>query len=149
MSDEKQTQNGVTMPRIGTKTRKVWEIATQISEKENRPCTRVEILSACDEEGIPNGTASTQYSHWRKYHGLSGGRIVKPKETKVIPIPKKKEEAPVEQTENQVPNDGNTDVYDAGWDAYCDGKNETDCPYEADTSNASEWTQGYREASES
>ena len=161
MPDERDRKNGVTKPKAGTKTRMVWDILTEISEKQNRPATREEALEACLAKEINKSTITTQYSHWKRYHGIQG-KVLKPGEVAKAPkkkTPKKaaKETAtppadapptpPEENTaENLVPNDGKTDDYDAGWDAYCEGKQESDNPHEPDSSEGSDWTQGFRDA---
>ncbi len=55
-------------PSKGTKTERVWAIADQISAKNGYQASRAEILSACQQAGIHPGTASTQYSHWKKQY---------------------------------------------------------------------------------
>lgn len=177
MSDERNRKNGVTMPQAGSKTRRVWDIATGLSEKFNRPATREEVLKACEDEGISEGTRETQYSHWKRFHGLLG-RVVKPgaaptpvppkssevkpaakkaakqtKENKVAKFPKKTEAPPAdEEAPPYDHNEGgfvsNSDAYDAGWNAYCDGMQETNNPYEDDTQENSDWTMGFRAAKE-
>lgn len=69
---EKDSQNGVTRPKENTKTGKVWEIADSISEENERPAYRKEVLAAAEEASIHPATAATQYGRWRKYHGLQG-----------------------------------------------------------------------------
>lgn len=62
--------NGVSQPRAGTKTRRVWDIADEISKSAGRPAFRKEVLEQCDAEGIVRGTAATQYGKWCTFHGL-------------------------------------------------------------------------------
>jgi hypothetical protein len=67
----KVTQNGITMPRPGTTTGRVWEIADDISHKTNTPAVRKDVLEQAIEEGINSSTAATQYGQWCKFHGLT------------------------------------------------------------------------------
>lgn len=64
------SQNGVTRPKPGTATGKVWEIADQLSADAKGPAPRGEVLKACEGEGINPSTAATQYGRWRKFFGL-------------------------------------------------------------------------------
>lgn len=70
-------QNGVRMPRPGSKTRFVWDVATKISEDSGTPATRKDVVAECEKEGINMHTILTQYSQWRKFHGIVG-RVVEP-----------------------------------------------------------------------
>lgn len=92
----KDTQNGVTRPKEGTQTGRVWEIADKISTEKGEPAPRKEVLEAfIAEDGNPS-TGATQYGRWRKYHGLA-------QETGKPGRPKKKvEEAPAVDTETAV-----------------------------------------------
>jgi len=66
----KDTQNGVTRPKAGTKTCRIWEIADSLSAQEGAPVARKKVLEAAMAEDINAATAATQYGRWRKYHGL-------------------------------------------------------------------------------
>lgn len=68
----KDTKNGVTRPKAGTKTGRVWEIADAQSENKGAPALRKDVLEECVSEGINQATAATQYGRWRKYYGLEG-----------------------------------------------------------------------------
>lgn len=162
-NDEKQIKNGVTMPRAGSKTRAVWDTATKISEKENRPATREEVLSACMENGIAKATAATQYSHWKKYYGLTG-RIVDPnRAAKVTPPPAKRDakkdanvvKIPTNEpstvpvtagTKTEAETTQDNSCYDEGWDAYCEGKSKSDNPYQKAESQHDTWNSGFEDA---
>lgn len=79
----KDSKNGVTRPKAGTKTGRVWEIADAQSQALGSPAPRAPVLEAATGEGINAATAATQYGRWRKYHGLEGtGKTVtaKPEE---------------------------------------------------------------------
>jgi len=70
----KDEKNGVTRPRAGTSTGKVWEIADAISQETKSPADRKSVVAKCTEAGINPSTAATQYGKWRKYHGLVAER---------------------------------------------------------------------------
>lgn len=63
-------QNGVTRPRTGTATGRVWEIADALSAQGGKPAARAEVLKAFEAEGGNSSTGATQYGRWRKFHGL-------------------------------------------------------------------------------
>lgn len=78
----KVAQNGVTRPKDGTTTCRVWEIADEISSKLGKPADRKAVIDQVHAEGINTSTGATQYGKWRKFHGLVGeaapGRAAKP-----------------------------------------------------------------------
>lgn len=63
-------QNGVTRPKAGTATGRVWEIADELSEQAGQPAERAEVLKAYEAEGGNSSTGATQFGRWRKFHGL-------------------------------------------------------------------------------
>lgn len=67
---EVDKQNGISRPKSGTKTGRVWEIADELSAATNAPATRKDVLVKTTAESINSATAATQYGRWRKYHGL-------------------------------------------------------------------------------
>jgi len=69
---EKDTANGITRPKAGTKTGRVWEITDAQSANLGSPAPRKGVLEECVAEDINAATAATQYGRWRKYHGLEG-----------------------------------------------------------------------------
>ena len=69
---EKDSQNGITRPKAGTKTGTVWEIADTMSQKLGKPAGRKAVLDAATDVEINPATAATQYGRWRKYNGLAG-----------------------------------------------------------------------------
>lgn len=167
-------QNGVTMPQAGGKTRAPWDIATRLSEQLNRPATRDEVLKACEAAGIAKGTRETQYSHWKKYHGLTG-RVVPttknaapaapptapeptapnsvnvssqpaPQAPAPPPPPHNPQSAPPGVPGEEVYNSKEHDISDAGWDAYCEGKNLSDNPHPPDSRERELWDYGWNEA---
>ena len=66
----KVEQNGVTRPKEGTKTGKVWEFADELSAAINAPAKRADVLAKANAAGINPATTTTQYGRWRKFHGL-------------------------------------------------------------------------------
>lgn len=78
----KVQQNGVTRPKDGTTTGRVWAIADEISAKKGEPADRKTVIEQVVAEGINASTGATQYGKWRKFHGLVGeaspGRAAKP-----------------------------------------------------------------------
>lgn len=78
----KVSQNGVTRPKEGTTTGRVWQIADEQSAKKGEPADRKSVIEQVVAEGINASTGATQYGKWRKFHGLVGeaspGRAAKP-----------------------------------------------------------------------
>jgi hypothetical protein len=66
----KDIKNGVTRPKDGTKTGRVWGIADEKSTALGAPVPRKDVIEAGTAEGINAATIATQYGRWRKYHGL-------------------------------------------------------------------------------
>ncbi len=67
----KDSKNGVTMPAPGTKTRRIWDIADEISQSAGRPALRGEVMDQSRKESLSDGTAGTQYGRWMTYHGVT------------------------------------------------------------------------------
>ena len=84
----KVQQNGVTRPKDGTTTGRVWAIADEISSKKGEPADRKTVIEQVVAEGINASTGATQYGKWRKFHGLVGeaspGRAAKPAEVAAL-----------------------------------------------------------------
>lgn len=80
----KDIQNGVTRPKPGTTTGRVWQIADEQSAKLGAPAPRKDVLAVATAEDINVATAATQYGKWRKYHGLAA----EPKAPKAAPAEK-------------------------------------------------------------
>jgi bifunctional DNA-binding transcriptional regulator/antitoxin component of YhaV-PrlF toxin-antitoxin module len=53
-------------PTAGSKTRRVWDIADELTRAGNRPAERSEVIRRYEAEGGNYNTASTQYHHWKK-----------------------------------------------------------------------------------
>ena len=103
---EREKQNGQTKPAEGTLTRKLWDIIDGISAKNAAPATRKEVMEAAAAAVPPFNTAmsASLYSHWRKFHGLTGtsapGRTAKPEgETPAAPAAPEAPVAPVVEGE--------------------------------------------------
>jgi hypothetical protein len=64
------TQNGVTRPREGTATGRVWQITDEIGAREGRQPTRKEVMEVGQAEGLNAATIATQYGRYRKFFGL-------------------------------------------------------------------------------
>lgn len=77
-------ENGVRVPKPGTKTRRVWDLADALSNQLNAPTPVKPLLEACAEEGINDSTTKTQYARWRKFHNVSG-RITAPQADEATP----------------------------------------------------------------
>lgn len=69
---EREKQNGQTKPAEGTLTRKLWDIIDQISAKNAAPATRKEVMEAAAAGAFNTAMSASLYSHWRKFHGLTG-----------------------------------------------------------------------------
>lgn len=68
----RDTENGVTRPKAGTKTGRVWEIADEKASASGGRARRKDVLAQCEAEELNAATAATQYGRWRKYNGLEG-----------------------------------------------------------------------------
>lgn len=78
---ELREQNGITEPRPGSKTRRVWDIATEIGEGKGAPPTLAEVKEQAEAEGLNPSTVQTQYNRFRRFYGLPPqGRAPKAKE---------------------------------------------------------------------
>jgi hypothetical protein len=71
---EREKQNGQTKPAEGTLTRKLWDIIDSISATTKEPATRKAVMEAAASATPPFNAAmsASLYSHWRKFHGLTG-----------------------------------------------------------------------------
>lgn len=66
----KDISNGVTRPRLGSLTARVWTICDEQSAAANAPAERAKVIEQATAEGINPATVATQHGKWRKYHGL-------------------------------------------------------------------------------
>lgn len=67
---QKEKRNGVTRPKSGTATERVWQIADAQSMHERKPAKRKNVIDAYVLEGGNKATAATQYARWRRFWGL-------------------------------------------------------------------------------
>jgi hypothetical protein len=66
----KIVQNGITRPKAGTATGRVWDIADEISREAKAPAPRKGVLDKAVAEGINPATAATQYVKWCRFFGV-------------------------------------------------------------------------------
>lgn len=81
---ERAQSNGITKPKDGSTTGRIWDIADSISKKKGSPATRAEVLEQTGKEEINEATVATQYQRWRTYFGVKAA----PKAAKAAPAPK-------------------------------------------------------------
>ena len=84
---KKDQKNGVTRPKEGSTTRKVWDIADRLKE-------RAPVLAECAKRKINPATATTQFGKWREYNGLKGRSVKKAKPAKKVPAKKSTKKSP-------------------------------------------------------
>ena len=70
-SPNPSARSDIRKPTRGTKTRRVWEIADEITASTQRPARREDVIRVARKEGLNPNTASTQYSRWARFNGLS------------------------------------------------------------------------------
>jgi len=72
----REEANGVKRPSAGTLCAQVWNIATELSNGDEKPTTKIaklsEVVKAATAKGINQYTARTQYARWRVFHGVTG-----------------------------------------------------------------------------
>lgn len=73
-----EQQNGVSKPKAGTKTGRVWEISNELSAAQGSPAARKDVIERASAEGINPATIATQYGRWRQFHGLGKPAKEKP-----------------------------------------------------------------------
>jgi len=64
-----EQMNGVAIPREGTTSAAVWNVANKLSAK-GAPAERHAVMEACAKEGINEATVATQYQRWRIAHDV-------------------------------------------------------------------------------
>lgn len=98
----KVEQNGITRPKAGTQTARIWEIADALSAASGKPAPRADVLKSAVTEGLNEATAATQYGRWCKFYGVKAEP--KPKVEKVKKEKKAKAEtAPAAAPTTQTP----------------------------------------------
>lgn len=76
---ELRTHNGITEPRPGSKTRRVWDIANEVGAATGAPPQLAAVKERAQAEGLNDATIQTQYNRFRKFYGLPPqGRPAKP-----------------------------------------------------------------------
>ena len=89
VQDSVQPAATVSKPARGTKTRRVWDIADEISARVRRPALRQEVVSTAQQEGLNPSTASTQYWRWVRAKGLTKGDLAQVSVTEASKKPAK------------------------------------------------------------
>lgn len=69
-ASKQPSANGVTRPKPGTKTGRIWEIADQLSAAKKAPIERKFVMEQAEKEGINEATAATQYGRWTKFYDI-------------------------------------------------------------------------------
>jgi hypothetical protein len=83
---ELRESNGITEPREGSKTRRVWDIANEIGTETGAPPTLADVKARAQAEGLNDATIQTQYNRFRKFYGLPPqGRAKKAEEPAAAP----------------------------------------------------------------
>jgi hypothetical protein len=62
--------NGVTRPRDGTATGRVWAITDELSKAAGSLVGRADVMKAGEAEGLNPATIATQYGRYRKFYGI-------------------------------------------------------------------------------
>lgn len=65
-------QNGVVHPIGDGPSAIIWAEADKVSAEKGSPAAVADILDACLAAGVKEGTIKAGYSHWRKFHGITG-----------------------------------------------------------------------------
>lgn len=63
-------KNGITQPKTGTTSAKIWAIAAKLSGTATVEILK--LLAACEKEGYNSATIKTQYARWKKFNGIKG-----------------------------------------------------------------------------
>lgn len=70
---ERIVQNGVTKPADGTKTGLVWVICDELSDlPSGKVVPRADLMKQGAVHQLDPSTISTQFSRWRRFHGIKG-----------------------------------------------------------------------------
>lgn len=76
-------QNGVTMPKAGTQTRRIWDVSDELTKSTGKTAARGAVMEICEKEGLNKATIATQYGRWCKYHGYT--KVTKAAEAPAAP----------------------------------------------------------------
>lgn len=72
-------QNGMTLPRPGSKCGMAWDVFNEISTAKQAPATVVESMSLAVSRGLVEGNVRAEYNSWRKFYGIPAqGRVADP-----------------------------------------------------------------------
>lgn len=79
IANQMPIQNGIRHPKPATLCARAWAIADNMSSALGSPVPIKELLVETTAAGLNAGNVKTEYSRWRKFHGISG-RIVSKQE---------------------------------------------------------------------
>lgn len=86
---ERAVLNGITVPKEGTTTGRIWDIANEVSKAQKRPATRAEVMEKAVAEEINEATVATQYQRWRTAYEVPRA-VAEPKAPPAPKAPAKK-----------------------------------------------------------
>lgn len=66
-----EQKNGITRPKDGTKTGRIWQVADELSAKNKASAKRGDVMAICEGEGLNKATIATQYGRWCKFNGIT------------------------------------------------------------------------------
>ena len=67
---ERVMQNGILLPKTGSKAGQCWVIADKLAKKAGSPPKRSDVVEACVKAGLNKAGSSADFQTWRKFHGL-------------------------------------------------------------------------------
>lgn len=70
---EVDSQNGVTRPKEGSKSRAIWDVADSLAKEGEETPTAKKVMEHLGED-YNQATVNTQVGRWRQYHGLVKSR---------------------------------------------------------------------------
>lgn len=73
---DRVVQNGQTKPADSSKGGQAWAIFDAASTERGSPCAVADVMEQVMGLGMSEGSTRSAYSHWRKFHGIPGGRIL-------------------------------------------------------------------------
>jgi membrane protein involved in colicin uptake len=63
-------QNGITMPKEGSQSRKIWDICNKLSEVKGSVIERKKLMGSTDVTEFNSTTVSVQFGKWKTFYGL-------------------------------------------------------------------------------
>lgn len=63
-------QNGIRRPRPEGKCGQIWALMDSMSQELGAPVAVRDVLPVADAQGMNQNSVRTQYSYWRKFHGI-------------------------------------------------------------------------------